>query len=89
MSVVVATFPEVHEEERDSSEDDEDKGEVVPCLLVVGVKVEVSRSRDPQQYGNTARALYKTPTSGKIFGANPGNILLIFPMIFPDGSTYF
>ena len=75
MSVVVATFPEVHEEESDCSENDEDEGEVVTRLLVPGVDVEVARGRDPQQDGNTASSLNKTPTSGKVFGANPENIL--------------
>ena len=76
MSVVVATFPEVHEEEGHGSEDDEDKGEIVAGLLVAGVKVEVTRGWNPQQYWNTPRSLNKTPTSGEIFGANPGNISL-------------
>lgn len=76
VSVMVATSPEVHEEERDGPEDDEDKGEVVAGLLVVGVEVEVTRGGDPQQYWNTTRSLHKTPTSREIFGADPGNIYI-------------
>ena len=77
MPVVVTAFPEVHEEEGHGSEDDEDKGEIVAGLLVAGVKVEVTRGWTPQQNWNTPRSLNKTPTSGKIFGANPGNVSFI------------
>ena len=76
MSVVVATFPEVHEEESDCSENDEDEGEVVTRLLVPGVDVEVAGGGNPQQYWNTPSPLHKTPTAGEIFRPNPGNISL-------------
>ena len=75
VSVVVTTLPEVHEKEGDGPEDDEDEGEIEAGLLVPGVEVEVARGWDSQQDGNTASSLHKTPTSGKIFGANPENIL--------------
>ena len=70
----MSVLPIVHEEQGDSSKYHKDKGQIISCLPVLRIPIQISSYGRSNQDGKTMSPLNKTPTSRKMFCSDPENI---------------